>query len=35
MVVDGEDEGHADLCRWTRSGEGRALGLDRATREAG
>jgi hypothetical protein len=26
MMVNGEGEGHADLCRWIRSGEGRALG---------
>jgi hypothetical protein len=32
MVVDGEIEGHAGLCRWTGSSEGRALGLDRGTR---
>jgi hypothetical protein len=28
MVVDGEGEGHTSSCRWTESGEGRALGLD-------
>jgi hypothetical protein len=27
MVVNGEGEGHAVLCRWTRSDEGRALDL--------
>jgi hypothetical protein len=30
-VVDGEGEGHAGSCRWTESGEGRALGLDLGT----
>jgi hypothetical protein len=34
-MVDGEGEGHTGLCRWTRSGEGRALGLDGGTRVAG
>jgi hypothetical protein len=34
MVVDDEGEGHAGLCWWTRSGEGRALGLDWGTRVA-
>jgi hypothetical protein len=27
-VVDDVGEGHADSCRWTENGEGRALGLD-------
>jgi hypothetical protein len=27
-------EGHMGSCRWTESGEGRALGLDRGTRES-
>ena len=31
-VVSGEGEGHAGSCRWTGSGEGRMLGLDRGTR---
>jgi hypothetical protein len=31
-VVDGKGEGHVGLCRWTGSGEGWALGLDRGTR---
>jgi hypothetical protein len=35
MVVDSEGEGHAGSCQWTRSGEGRALGLDRVTRVVG
>jgi hypothetical protein len=35
MVVNGKGEGHAVLCRWTRSGKGRALGLDQGTVEAG
>jgi hypothetical protein len=34
-VVDGEVEGHAGSCWWTRSGEGRVLGVDRGTRVAG
>jgi hypothetical protein len=29
-----DNEGHAGSCQWTRSGEGRALGLDIGTREA-
>jgi hypothetical protein len=33
-VVGDEGEGHAGLCRWTESSEGRALGLDRGTRGA-
>jgi hypothetical protein len=31
MMVDGEGEGHVGSCRWTESGERRALGLDRGT----
>lgn len=31
MVVDGEGEDHAGSCQWTRSGKGRALGLDWGT----
>jgi hypothetical protein len=31
-VVNNKDEGHAVSCRWTGSGEGRVLGLDRGTR---
>jgi hypothetical protein len=34
-VVDGEGESHAGSCRWTESGEGRALRLDQGTRIAG
>jgi hypothetical protein len=34
MVVDDEVEGYAGSCRWTGSSKGRALGLDRGTREA-
>jgi hypothetical protein len=33
MVVDDKGEGHAASCRWARSGEGRAPGLDRGTGE--
>lgn len=33
-VIDDEGEGHAGSCRWTGSGEGLMLGLDRGTREA-
>jgi hypothetical protein len=29
MVVDNEGEGHAGSCRWTGSGEGRELALER------
>jgi hypothetical protein len=32
-VVDGE--GDVGSCRWTGSGEGRALGLDRGTKVVG
>jgi hypothetical protein len=32
-VVDDESEYHAGSCRWARSGEGRALGLDRGAEE--
>jgi hypothetical protein len=35
IVVDDEGEGNAGSCRWTRSGEGWALGLDRRTGVAG
>jgi hypothetical protein len=35
MVVDNEGEGHAVSCQWTGSGKGRALSLDRETREVG
>jgi hypothetical protein len=34
-VVDAKGVGHVGSCRWTGSGEGRALGLDRGTREGG
>jgi hypothetical protein len=34
-VVNVEGDGHVSSCRWTRSGEGRALGLDRETRVTG
>jgi hypothetical protein len=34
-VVNDEGEDHVGSCRWTWSGEGRVLGLDRGTREAG
>jgi hypothetical protein len=34
-MVNDEGEGHACLCQWTGSGEGRALGHDRGTGEAG
>jgi hypothetical protein len=34
-VVDDEGEDHAGSCRWAKSGEGRALGLDRGNGEAG
>jgi hypothetical protein len=30
-VIDDEGEGHVGLCRWTESGEVRALVLDRGT----
>jgi hypothetical protein len=30
-MVDGGGEGHTGSCRWTESGEGRALGLDQGT----
>jgi hypothetical protein len=33
-MVDEKGEGHAGSCRWIESGEGRALGLDRGTRES-
>jgi hypothetical protein len=35
MMVDGEGEGLAGSCRWTRCVEGRALGLGRGTRVVG
>jgi hypothetical protein len=35
MMVNGKGEGHADSCRWIGSSEGRALGFDRGTGEAG
>jgi hypothetical protein len=35
MVVNDEGEGHAGSCRWTVSGEGRALGLDQEIGKAG
>jgi hypothetical protein len=35
MVINDEGEGHAGLCRWTESGEGWVLGIDRGTEEAG
>jgi hypothetical protein len=31
--ADDEGEGHMSSCRWTRSDEGRVLGLDRETRD--
>jgi hypothetical protein len=34
-VVDSEGEGHVGSCRWTGRGEGRALRLNRGTREVG
>jgi hypothetical protein len=34
-MVDGKGEGHAGSYRWTGSGEGRVLGLDRGVESPG
>jgi hypothetical protein len=35
VVINGEGEVYVGLCRWTGSGERRALGLDQGTGDAG